>query len=69
MLIKQTGVTIVPLRFSRCMRDDGYLMYRNRDNVPTQKSLNVGLMETKEMVLCMRGEDRLHSLRAKASVI
>lgn len=39
------------------MRDDGYLMYRNRDNVPTQKSLNVGLMETKEMVLCMRGED------------
>ncbi len=69
MLIKQTGVTIDPLRFSRCMRDDGYLMYRNRDNVPTQKSLNVGLMETKEMVLCMRGEDRLHSLRAKASVI
>lgn len=57
MLIKQTGVTIDPLRFSRCMRDDGYLMYRNRDNVPTQKSLNVGLMETKEMVLCMRGED------------
>lgn len=39
------------------MRDEGYLMYRNGDNVLTQKSLDVGLMETKEMVLCMRGKD------------
>lgn len=56
-IIKQTGVNIGPTRFFRRMRDEGYLMYRNGDNVLTQKSLDVGLMETKEMVLCMRGED------------
>ena len=30
-------------------------MYRNGDNVLTQKSLDVGLTESKEMVLCLRG--------------
>ena len=54
-LIKQTGVNIGPTRFFRCLRDDGYLMYRNGDNVPTQRSLEAGLMEIKETVLYLRG--------------
>ena len=54
-LIKQTGVNIGPIRFFRRLRDDGYLMYRNGDNVPTQKSLEAGLMEIKETVLYLRG--------------
>ena len=54
-LIKQTGVNIGPTRFFRRLRDDGYLMYRNGDNVPTQRSLEAGLMEIKETVLYLRG--------------
>ena len=54
-LIKQTGVNIGPTRFFRCLRDDEYLMYRNGDNVPTQRSLEAGLMEIKETVLYLRG--------------
>ena len=54
-LIKQTGVNIGPARFFRRLRDDGYLMYRNGDNVPTQRSLEAGLMEIKETVLYLRG--------------
>ena len=54
-LIKQTGVNIGPTRFFRRLRDDGYLMYRNGDNVPTQRSLEAGLMEIKETVIYLRG--------------
>ena len=54
-LIKQTGVNIGPIRFFRRLRDDGYLMYRNGDNVPTQRSLEAGLMEIRETVLYLRG--------------
>lgn len=54
-LIKQTGVNIGPNRFFRRLRDDGYLMYRNGDNVPTQRSLEAGLMEIRETVLYLRG--------------
>lgn len=54
-LIKQTGVNIGPTRFFRCLRDDEYLMYRNGDNVSTQRSLEAGLMEIKETVLYLRG--------------
>lgn len=54
-IIKQTGVNIGPTHFFRRLRDEGYLMYRNGDNVLTQKSLDVGLTESKEMVLCLRG--------------
>ena len=54
-LIKQTGVNIGPIRFFRRLRDDGYLMYRDGDNVPTQRSLEAGLMEIRETVLYLRG--------------
>ena len=67
MLIKQTGANIAPTRFSRCLRDDGYLMYRNGDNVLTQKSLEVGLAKTKEMILCLRGRIVLARLTALAT--
>lgn len=49
-LIKQNGVDIGQKRMFAWMRDNGYLIKRNGSdwNMPTQKSMEMGLLEVKE---------------------
>lgn len=49
-LIKQNGVEIGQKRLFAWMRDNGYLIKRNGAdwNMPTQKSMEMGLFEVKE---------------------
>lgn len=49
-LIKQNGVDIGQKRLFAWMRDNGYLIKRNGSdwNMPTQKSMEIGLFEVKE---------------------
>ena len=49
-LIKQNGVEIGQNRLFQWMRDNGYIIKRNGSdyNLPTQKSMELGLMEVKE---------------------
>lgn len=51
-LIKQNGVDIGEKRLFAHLREGGYLIKQGTDkNLPTQKSMNLGLMEIKETVI------------------
>ncbi len=52
-LIKQNGVDIGQKRMFAWMRDNGYLIKRNGSdwNMPTQKSMELGLFEVKESTI------------------
>jgi anti-repressor protein len=51
-LIKQNGVDIGEKRLFAHLREGGYLIKQGADkNLPTQKSMNLGLMEIKETVI------------------
>lgn len=51
-LIKQNGVDIGEKRLFAHLREGGYLIKKGADkNLPTQKSMNLGLMEIKETVI------------------
>lgn len=52
-LIKQNGVDIGQKRMFAWMRDNGYLIKRNGSdwNMPTQKSMDLGLFEVKESAI------------------
>ena len=51
-LIKQNGVDIGEKRLFVHLREGGYLIKQGADkNLPTQKSMNLGLMEIKETVI------------------
>ena len=48
-LIRQNGVNIGQNRLFRWMRENGFIM-RNQ-NIPTQRSMDMGLMEIKERTI------------------
>ncbi|MCT8895923.1 phage antirepressor KilAC domain-containing protein [Clostridioides difficile] len=52
-LIKQNGVDIGQNRLFAWMRENGYLIKRKGEdyNIPTQKSMNLGIMEVKKRVI------------------
>lgn len=52
-IIKQNGIDIGQNRFFKWMRDNGYLVKRRGTdyNMPTQKSMEMGLFEIKERVI------------------
>lgn len=52
-LIKQNGVDIGQKRLFKWLRDNGYLIKRNGSdhNMPTQKSMDMGLFEVKETAI------------------
>ncbi|HID1128381.1 TPA: phage antirepressor [Clostridioides difficile] len=52
-LIKQNGVDIGQNRLFVWMRENGYLIKRKGEdyNIPTQKSMNLGIMEVKKRVI------------------
>lgn len=52
-IIKQNGVNIGQNRLFKWMRDNGYLIKRNGTdfNMPTQRSMEMGLFEIKETVI------------------
>lgn len=52
-LIKQNGVDIGEKRLFAWMKENGYLMSRvgSDKNIPTQKSMNLGLFEIKETIV------------------
>ena len=52
-LIKQNGIDIGEKRLFQWLREKGYLINRkgNDYNIPTQKSMNLGLFEIKETVI------------------
>ena len=52
-LIKQNGVDIGEKRLFTWMKENGYLMSRvgSDKNIPTQKSMNLGLFEIKETIV------------------
>lgn len=47
-LIKQNGIDTGEKRLFAWMRANGYIMRRNRMNIPTQYAMNLGLFEIKE---------------------
>ena len=48
-ILKQNGYDTGQNRFFKTLRDDGFLMKRNGNpNIPTQKSMELGLFEVKE---------------------
>ena len=53
-LLKQNGVDIGPNRLFDWLRDNGYLIRRNGTdrNMPTQRSMELGLFEIKETTVC-----------------
>lgn len=53
-LLKQNGVDIGANRLFDWLRENGYLMRGNRSdrNMPTQKSMELGLFEIKETTVC-----------------
>ena len=52
-LLKQNGISIGEKRLFECLRDNGYLIKRKGSdwNMPTQKSMELGLFEVKETVV------------------
>lgn len=46
--LQQRGVDIKPHQLFELLRRDGYLMRKGTDNVPTQKSISMGLMQMRE---------------------
>lgn len=52
-LLKQNGISIGEKRLFECLRDKGYLIKRKGSdwNMPTQKSMELGLFEVKETVV------------------
>ena len=46
--LQQRGVDIKPHQLFELLRMDGYLMRQGTDNVPTQKSISMGLMQMRE---------------------
>lgn len=51
-ILKQNGYDTGQQRFFKTLREDGYLMKRNGSpNMPTQKSMNLGLFEVKETAI------------------
>ncbi len=52
-IMRQSGIDIGEKRLFAWMRENGYLVKRNGSdyNMPTQRSVNQGLMETKETVI------------------
>ena len=58
-LIKQAGIDIGPKRFFQWLRDNGYLIKRQgRDfNMPTQRSMELGLFEIKETAITKASGD------------
>ncbi|KFI51731.1 phage antirepressor KilAC domain-containing protein [Bifidobacterium biavatii] len=51
-ILKQNGYDTGQTRFFKTLREDGYLMKRNGSpNMPTQKSMNLGLFEVKETAI------------------
>lgn len=52
-ILKQNGVNIGQNRLFECMRDNGYLIKRKGTdyNMPTQKSMEMGLFEIKERTI------------------
>lgn len=54
-LISQNGVEIGEKRLFHWMRDHGYIMKRSKDNVPTQKSMELGIMKIKETSIMQPG--------------
>lgn len=46
--LQQRGVDIKPHQLFELLRMDGYLMRKGTDNVPTQKSISMGLMQMRE---------------------
>lgn len=52
-ILKQNGIDIGQKRLFQWMRDHGYLIKYGRSmNVPTQYSMDLGLMEVEEKVIC-----------------
>lgn len=52
-ILKQNGIDIGQKRLFQWMRDHGYLIkYGSSMNVPTQYSMDLGLMEVEEKVIC-----------------
>jgi anti-repressor protein len=51
-ILKQNGVDVGGTRLFRTLRDEGYLIkLGDRRNLPTQKSMDLGLMEIKERIV------------------
>lgn len=59
IILKQNGVEIGQNRLYQYLRDNGYVI-KNKDeryNLPTQKSLNLGILEVKTTVVTKKGKD------------
>lgn len=50
-ILRQNGYEIGQKRLFKCLRDRGYLMKQKRDNIPTQRSMEAGWFEIKEIVV------------------
>lgn len=47
-ILKQNGIDTGEKRFYKWLRENGYMIYRNGMNVPSQRAMNLGLFEIKE---------------------
>lgn len=59
-LLKQNGIDIGRTRLFKTLRENGFLMSSGDDTVPTQKSMNLEVMETKLGTYVVNGETKTY---------